>query len=131
MQRDLACNSVQKKRQSDEDGNHRGRSSNYKREVQDVVRQFKYPGRTVTDDARSNREIKIRIVVATSSLTKLKPIWRDKITSMKIRISLLRALITSVCLYRCETWTVNTEMENRISVFEMNCMRRLLQIHYS
>ena len=50
---------------------------------------------------------------------------------MKTRMSLLRALVTSVFLYGCETWTLNAEMEKRINSFEMNCMRRLLQVHYT
>ena len=49
--------------------------------------------------------------------------------SVKTRNSLLRALVTSVFLYGCETWTLNEEMEKRINSFEMNCMRRLLQVH--
>lgn len=28
-------------------------------------------------------------------------------------------------------WTLNAEMEKRISAFQVNCMRRILQIHYS
>ena len=50
---------------------------------------------------------------------------------MKTRMSLLRALVASVFLYGCETWTLNAEMEKRINAFEMNCMRRLLQVHYT
>ncbi|XP_072039417.1 uncharacterized protein [Amphiura filiformis] len=97
----------------------------------ETVTQFKYLGATITDDAKSVQEIKIRIAVATSSLANLKPIWRDKNISMAARMSLLRALVISVFLYGCETWTLNAEMEKRINAFEMNCMRRLLQVHYS
>ena len=97
----------------------------------ETVTQFKYLGSTITDDARSVQEIKIRIAVATASLAKLKVIWRDKNISMKTRMGLLRALITSVFLYGCETWTLNAEMEKRINAFEMNCMRRLFQVHYT
>ena len=97
----------------------------------ETVTQFKYLGSTITNDARSVQEIKIRIAVATASLAKLKVIWRDKNISMKTRMGLLRALITSVFLYGCETWTLNAEMEKRINAFEMNCMRRLLQVHYT
>ena len=97
----------------------------------ETVTQFKYLGAIITEDARSVQEIKIRIAVATSSLSKLKTIWRDKNISMKTRMSLLRALVTSVFLYGCETWTLNAEMEKRINSFEMNGMCRLLQFHYT
>ena len=90
--------------------------------------QFKYLDATITEDARSVQEIKIRIAVTTSSFAKLKMIWMDKNISMKTRMSLLRALFTSVFLYGCETWTVNAEMVKRINSYEMNCRRRLLQV---
>ena len=51
--------------------------------------------------------------------------------SIKTRMSLLRALVTLVFLYGCATWTLNAEMEKRINSFEMNCMCRLLQDHYT
>ena len=49
--------------------------------------------------------------------------------SVEARMSSLRALITSIFVYGCET--INAEMVKLINVFEINCMRRLLQIHYS
>ena len=49
----------------------------------ETVTQFKYLGATITEDARSVQEIKIRIAVATSSFSKLKTIWRDKNMSVK------------------------------------------------
>ena len=60
---------------------------------------------------KSVQEIKIRIAVATASLAKLKIIWREKNISMKTRIGLLRALVTSVFLYGCKTYTLNAEMD--------------------
>ena len=42
----------------------------------ETVTQFKYLAATITEDARSVQEIKIRIAVATS--LKLKLIWKDK-----------------------------------------------------
>ena len=60
--------------------------------------QFKYLGAIITEGARSAQKIKIRrIAVATTSLAKLKVIWRDKNISIKPRMDLLiRALVTPV-----------------------------------
>ena len=82
-----------------------------------ISTQFKYLRATITEDARSVHEIKIRIAVTTWSLSKLKTIWRDKNISMRTRMSLLRALVTSVFLYGCETWMLNAEWEKRIQLF--------------
>ena len=44
----------------------------------ETVTQFKYLS-SITDDAKSVQELKIRIAVATASLPKLKVIWRARI----------------------------------------------------
>ena len=97
----------------------------------ETVTQFKYLGATITEEARSVQEIKIMIAVCTSSLSKLKTIWRDKNISTKTRMSLLRAQVKSVFLYGCDPWTLNAEMGKRINSFEMNCIRISLQVHYT
>ena len=63
----------------------------------------KYLYINIADDARSNQEIKIRVVVATSYLAKLKPVLGGggKNMEFKVRMSLLRALITSYSLLLC------------------------------
>jgi len=48
----------------------------------DDVSQFKYLGATISDDARSVVEIKIRIATATATLARLKPICHNKNVSM-------------------------------------------------
>ena len=52
-------------------------------------------------------------------------------SNFQIRMRLLRALVTSVFLYGCDTWTLNAEIGKRINSFEINCMRRFLQVHYT
>ena len=103
------------------------------RSLIETVTQFKYLGSSITDDARSVQEIKIRIAVATASLAKLKVIWRDKSISMKTRMGLLRALITSIFLYGCETWTLNPEMEKPYQCFrdELHAQTTPSPLHFS
>ena len=50
---------------------------------------------------------------------------------MSTKLRLLRVLILSVFLYGAKSWTLNAEIEKRINAFEMNCYRRLLQVHWS
>jgi len=95
------------------------------------VRQFTYLGSVQTEDCNSIQEIKVRIAKATAALSKLKTIWRDTNITMASKIRLLRALVLSILLYGAESWTLNAEIEKRISAFEMNSYRRLLQIHWT
>ena len=42
----------------------------------------------------------------------------------------MKALVTSVALYGCESWTLSKNLEKKIAAFEMRCFRRLLGIHW-
>lgn len=42
----------------------------------------------------------------------------------------MHALITSVVLYGCESWTLNKRLEERLNAFEMRCFRRILGVSY-
>ena len=42
----------------------------------------------------------------------------------------MRALIISIFLYACESWTLNKDLEKRFQAFEMRCFRKLLGINY-
>ena len=43
---------------------------------------------------------------------------------------LYKALVTSIALYGCKSWTLLAETEQRIQAFEMKCYRRILNISY-
>ena len=41
----------------------------------------------------------------------------------------MRALVTSIFLYACESWTLTAELKKRIQAMEMRCYRKILQSH--
>ena len=46
-----------------------------------------------------------------SSLTKLKPMWRDNNKSLGSKVKLMRSLVISIFLYAYESWTLIAELE--------------------
>ena len=42
----------------------------------------------------------------------------------------MRSLVTSICLYACESWTLSAELQRRIQAMEMRCYRKILNISY-
>ena len=66
----------------------------------DTVKTFKYRGANITEDGRSDSEIKVRQAIATGSLVKLKIIWQDRKISMPFKIRFIRVL---TALYGCES----------------------------
>ena len=92
------------------------------------VDAFKYLGSTLTKDGGSSTEIKIRIGAATSAMARLNKIWRSKDISFPTKLKLYKALIVSILLYGCESWTLTAETSRRVRTFETKCFRRLLNI---
>ena len=76
------------------------------------VQSFKYLGACITEDGRSITEIETRIAIATTTLTRMAKIWKDKNISTASKIRLLRVLVISVVLYGCES-IVDSNSGNR------------------
>ena len=86
------------------------------------VNQFIYLGALVTDNG-SKSEILSRLAKAQSSLSKLKTVWEVKNISVSSKIRLLRSMVISIFLYACESWTLDSYLEKRISSFEIRCLK--------
>ena len=95
----------------------------------ETVDQFKYLGAIISEEG-SKREIIARAAQTTAAMTKLKTVWKDQNISLKTKVMLLHALIMSIFLYACESWTLNAELQRRIQAVEMRCLRRILGISY-
>ena len=80
----------------------------------ETVTSLKYLGSVITDEA-SNVKLLSRIAQATAAQTKLKPVWNDRSISLSSKIRLMRSLVTSILLFACESWTLTTELQRRVS----------------
>ena len=78
---------------------------------------FKHLG-SVLNDKGSKPEILSRIAQTTAALTRLKPVWIDRSISLSSKIRLVRSLVTSICLYACQSWTLTAELQRRIHAME-------------
>lgn len=99
-------------------------------ETLENVSSFKYLGATLTTDGRSTQEIKIRLGLATSAVTKLHRIWKSKDINFPTKMKLYNSLVLSIFLYGCESWTMTAETTKRVQSFETKCMRKLLGISW-
>ena len=71
----------------------------------ETVTSFKYLGSVITDEG-TKPEILSRIAQTTSALTRLKPVWNDRSSSLSSKIQLMRSLVTFIFLYAFESWTL-------------------------
>lgn len=94
------------------------------------VNSFKYLGATLTRDGCCTAEIRIRIGMATSAMSRLDRIWRSNSISFSTKHRLYKSLVVSILLYGCETWTLLAATEKKLQAFENKCLRKLLRISY-
>lgn len=102
---------------------------NLKGQPLEEVDRFKYLGAILSKDGTCTAEIRNRIASATAALARLDRMWKSNI-SFPSKFKLYKALVVSILLYGCETWTILREDERRIQAFETKCLRRLLGISF-
>ena len=95
----------------------------------ETVASFKYLGSVITDEG-PKPEIPSRIAQTTAVLTRLKPVWNDRIISLSSKIQVMHSLVTSIFLYACESWTLTAELQSRIQAMKMRCYCKRLHISY-
>ena len=95
------------------------------------VEEFKYIGQTITADAKTEKEIRIRTGIAKSRFQEIKTILMNRRISQDLKFRLIKCFIYSVFTYGCETWTLTRDMENKINAFEMWIFRKVAKIKWS
>ena len=95
----------------------------------ETVDHFKYIGAIICDEV-SRREVLSGAAQTMAALARLKIIWKDKNIRIKHKIRSMRALVMTIFLYACETWTLTAELQRRIQSLVFRCFRKILGISY-
>ena len=92
------------------------------------VSNFEYLGARIEANGKSTPEIRRRIAMATTRLTKMISILKGQCKKTKLRV--LETVVFPTALYGCEAWTINNTDAKRITSFEMKCYRKILRISW-
>ena len=60
-------------------------------------------------------------------MTNLDNILKSRDITLPTKICLVKSMVFTVVMYRCESWTIKKAEHQRIDVFELWCWRRLLR----
>src|SRR5207247_598101 len=92
------------------------------------VSRFKYLGSCITEDARSDEDIRARVGMAkAASFWQNKELMRSNIR-LSTKMKILNCYVFSVLDYGCESWTWNRPMRLKVNAFETSCFRTILGI---
>ena len=68
-------------------------------ETLEQVDSFKYLGALITEDGKSTIEIRARLAIALSAMSRLSKMYKSQRISIATKIRLCKALVTSITLY--------------------------------
>ena len=95
------------------------------------VSKFKFLGSYITPDGDSCTDMKIRFGQARNIAASLTDVWKSHDISLKLKVKLAKALVWSIALYGCESWTLRKTEQNMIQVFELWLWRRVLRVSWT
>ena len=93
----------------------------------ETVSDFIFLGSKITADGDCSHEIKRRLLLGRKVMTNLHSIFKSRDITLSTKVYLVKAMVFSVVMYGCESWTVKKAEHRRIDAFELWCWRRLLR----
>ena len=79
-------------------------------------------GSKITADGDCNHEIKRHLVLRRKVVTNLDGILKSRDITLPKKVCLVKAMVFSVVMYGCESWTIKKAECRRIDAFEL-CVR--------
>ena len=64
-------------------------------------------------------------------MTDLDSILKSRDITLPIKVCLVKATVSPVVMYGCESWTIKKAEHRRIDAFELWCWRRLLRVPWT
>ena len=64
-------------------------------------------------------------------MTNLDSILKRKNITLLTKIHIVKAMVSPVVMYRCESWTIKKAERQRTDAFELWCWRRLLRVPWT
>ena len=96
-----------------------------------TVRDFIFGGPKLTADGDCSHEIKRHLLFGRKAMTNLDGILKSRDITLPTKVCLVKAMVFSVVMYGCKSWTVKKVEHGGIYAFELWCWRRLLRVPWT
>ena len=88
-------------------------------------------GFKITADGDCNHEIKRCLLLGRKVMSNLDSILKSSDITLPTKFCLVKAMVFSVVIYGCKSWTIKKAEHLRIDAFELWCWRRLLRVPWT
>ena len=100
-------------------------------ETIEIVRDFIFLGSKITADGDCSHEIKRCLLLSRKVMTNLDSLLRNRDIPLPTKVHLVKAMVSSIVMYGCESWTIKKAESQRTDAFELWCWRRLLRVPWT
>ena len=97
----------------------------------ETVRLYFLGGSKITADGDCSHEIKWHLLLGRKVMSNLDNIFKITDITLPTKVHLVKAMVSPVVMYECESWTIKKAEHWRIDAFELWCWRRLLRIPWT
>ena len=94
----------------------------------ETVADFILLGSKIIADGNCSHEIKRHLLLVRKPMSNLDSILKSRDITLPTKVHLVKAMIFTVVMYGCESWTIKKAEHQRIAAFELWCWRRLLRV---
>ena len=95
------------------------------------VSEFIFGGSKITADGDCSHEIKRCLLLERKVMTNLDSIFKSRDITLLTKFHLVKAMVSPVVMYGCESWTVKKAECRRIDAFKLWCWRRFLRVPWT
>ena len=82
----------------------------------------------ITADSDCSHEMKRPLLLGRKVMTNLDSILKSRHITLPTKVPLVKAVVSPVVMYGCESWTVKIAECQIIDAFELWCWKRLLRV---
>ena len=90
-------------------------------ETVETVTDFILGGSKITADGDCSHEIKRRLLLGRKVMINLDSILKSRDITLPTKVRLVKAMVFSMVMYECESWTIKKAECQKIDAFELWC----------
>ena len=97
----------------------------------ETVTDLIFLGSRMNADGNCTHEIKRRLLLGRKLMTNLDSILKSSDTILLTKVHLVKAMVFSLVMYGCESWTMKKAERQRTDAFELWCWKKLLRFSWT
>ena len=100
-------------------------------ETVETVSDFIVLGSKIIADSDCSHEMKRCLFLRRKVMTNLDSIFKSRDITLPTKVHLVKAMVSPVVMYGCESWTMKKVERRRIDAFELWCWSSLLRVPWT